>query len=101
VAGQAGVDGSVVSRQVAALERSGYVRRRPDPADGRASLISLSPAGAVTLAHTRDVRRQWLAGVLSDRTEGDACPFSALLEKFADGLDAAGHARSTRPLAAG
>src|SRR4051794_30292364 len=39
LAAQAGVDVSVVSRQVAALERAGYVERRPDPEDGRASLI--------------------------------------------------------------
>src|SRR3954452_7897580 len=45
LAAQAGVDVSVASRQVSALERSGYVRRRPDPFDGRATLISLSPAG--------------------------------------------------------
>src|SRR3954470_11964361 len=59
LAAEAGVDVSVVSRQVSALERSGYVERRPDPLDGRASLIRLSDAGAAALAHTRETRGQW------------------------------------------
>jgi DNA-binding MarR family transcriptional regulator len=94
LAGQAGVDVSVVSRQVSALERSGYVERRPDPLDGRASLIRLSEAGAAALAHTRETRGQWAAAALSDWTEDEARQFTGLLEKLADGLDAAGRGRS-------
>ena len=99
LANQVGVDVSVASRQVAALERAGYVQRRPDPVDGRASLIGLSPAGAAALARTRDVRGQWAVEALSDWTEEEAQQFSALLEKLADGLDAAGHRRPSRPAA--
>ncbi|MGY5885810.1 MarR family winged helix-turn-helix transcriptional regulator [Modestobacter lacusdianchii] len=93
LAGHAGVDVSVVSRQVSALERSGLVERRPDPLDGRASLISLSDAGAAALAHTRQVRGQWAVEALSDWTEEEAQQFSRLLDKLADGLDRAGHRR--------
>ena len=50
LAARAGVDVSVASRQLAVLERSGYVERRPDPRDGRASLLRLTPAGAEALA---------------------------------------------------
>ena len=96
LAGEAGVDVSVVSRQVSALERSGYVERRPDPLDGRASLIRLSDAGAAALAHTRETRGQWAAEALSDWTEDEARQFSAALEKLADGLDAAGRGRPPR-----
>ncbi|MCW2532040.1 MAG: transcriptional regulator, MarR family, partial [Blastococcus sp.] len=39
---QVGVDVSVASRQIAVLERLGYVERRPDPQDGRASLLRLT-----------------------------------------------------------
>src|SRR5918997_2846593 len=39
LAARAGVDVSVASRQLAVLERSGCVRRRLDPQDGRASLV--------------------------------------------------------------
>jgi DNA-binding MarR family transcriptional regulator len=95
------VDVSVASRQVSALERAGYVERRPDPLDGRASLISLSPAGADALAHTREVRGQWAAEALADWTEDEARSFTALLEKLADGLDRAGRRRTTRHTVAG
>jgi DNA-binding MarR family transcriptional regulator len=97
LASQVGVDVSVASRQVSALERSGYVQRRPDPVDGRASLISLSPGGADALAHTRDVRSQWAAEALAEWTEDEARQLTALLEKLADGLDSAGRRRSRRP----
>ncbi len=96
LAAEAGVDVSVVSRQVSALGRSGYVERRPDPLDGRASLIRLSDAGAAALAHTRETRGQWAAEALSDWTEDEARQFTALLEKLADGLDAAGRGRPPR-----
>jgi DNA-binding MarR family transcriptional regulator len=98
LAAQAGVDVSVASRQVSALERSGYVRRRPDPFDGRATLISLSPAGAAALARTRDVRSRWAVEALTDWTEDEARQFTALLEKFADGLDRAGRRRTGQPV---
>ena len=100
LAGHVGVDVSVTSRQVSALERAGYVHRRPDPLDGRASLIRLSDAGAAALARTRDVRSQWATEALSDWSEDEARQLSTLLEKLSDGLDRAG--RDARaPAAAG
>jgi DNA-binding MarR family transcriptional regulator len=101
LATQAGVDVSVASRQVAALERAGYVQRRPDPVDGRASLIGLSAAGTAALARTRDVRSQWAVEALSDWTEDDARQLTVLLEKLADGLDRAGRRTPTTTAAAG
>jgi DNA-binding MarR family transcriptional regulator len=101
LAAHVGVDVSVASRQVSALERAGYVERRPDPIDGRASLIGLSPAGAEALAHTREVRGQWAAEALADWTEDEGRQFTALLEKFAGGLDAAGRQRSRSSQIAG
>ena len=98
LAARAGVDVSVVSRQVSALERAGYVDRRPDPLDGRASLISLSDAGAAALARTREVRGQWAVEALADWTEEEAQQLGALLEKLAGDLDRAGR-RPARPAA--
>src|SRR3954468_3263688 len=72
LAARAGVDVSVVSRQVSALERAGYVARRPDPSDGRASLFSLPPAGSAALAATREERAHWAAAALSGWDEQDA-----------------------------
>ncbi|WP_100414533.1 MarR family winged helix-turn-helix transcriptional regulator [Mumia flava] len=45
IADSFGLNPSVVSRQVTALEAAGLVERRPDPADARAGLISLTDAG--------------------------------------------------------
>jgi DNA-binding MarR family transcriptional regulator len=48
---------SAVSRQVAALEAAGYVRRDPDPDDRRSQRVSPTEAGAAALrrAHERIV----------------------------------------------
>ncbi|WP_249522575.1 MarR family winged helix-turn-helix transcriptional regulator [Modestobacter marinus] len=101
LADRAGVDVSVASRQVAALQRAGYVERRPDPLDGRASLISLSAAGSAALAHTRRVRGRWAVEALADWTEAEAQEFDRLLEKFADGLGRAGGRTHRSPAGAG
>ena len=88
LAAHAGVDVSVVSRQVTALERAGYVERRPDPSDGRASLIGLTPAGAVALAATRTERTHWAAAALSRWDEQDAERLGDLLERLLTDLEA-------------
>src|SRR6476620_1173114 len=50
---------------VVSLERRGYVERRPDPADGRARLVCLTPAGRklrrVGTEKIRDIERLWQA----------------------------------------
>jgi len=57
IAQRLGVDLSVASRQVAALAADGHVVRRPDPEDGRAQIIELTPSGrqALRAAHERMV----------------------------------------------
>ncbi|SNS02050.1 transcriptional regulator, MarR family [Geodermatophilus saharensis] len=87
LAAQVGVDVSVASRQVAALERAGHVERRPDPRDGRASLIRLSRSGAAALAQTRALRGEWAAEALADWDEDDARHLGDLLERLAADLD--------------
>src|SRR4051795_4723832 len=42
-------DPSTISRQVSQLAGRGYVERRPDPADRRASLLALTPLGSSVL----------------------------------------------------
>lgn len=47
-----------------AMERAGYVERVPDPADGRARLVRLTPQGQAmmrtALAELTDIQRAWL-----------------------------------------
>src|SRR3712207_7355240 len=89
LAARAGVDVSVASRQLTALERSGHVERRPDPHDGRASLVHLTDEGARALAATRALRAQWAGTALADWDEDDARVLSGLLERLAADLQRA------------
>jgi DNA-binding MarR family transcriptional regulator len=109
LAAEVGVDVSVVSRQVAALERAGHVQRRPDPHDGRASLIRLSESGAAALTQTRAVRSGWAADALAGWDEDDARRLGDLVERLAADLDRAAdphraavpHRRATERTTAG
>lgn len=51
-----GVTEQTMSRVVARLERTGYVTRRPDPADRRRHVIDITPEGAAALAACADPR---------------------------------------------
>ena len=95
---QLGVDGSVASRQVAILERSGLITRRPDPQDGRASLLGLSEAGRAVLAHTRQVRSEWAVAALADWTDDEAELLGRLIERLSADLSAAGVGRPPHPV---
>ena len=87
---QVGVDVSVASRQLAVLERLGYVERRPDPQDGRASLLRLTAAGSEALAATRALRAEWSLTALSGWDEADGRLLSDLLDRLVADLEAAG-----------
>jgi DNA-binding MarR family transcriptional regulator len=98
LATRAGVDVSVASRQLAVLERAGYVERRPDPLDGRASLLRLTPAGAAALEDARTLRSDWALTALSDWDEDDARRLTALLDRLVTDLEASGgNAAPARP----
>jgi DNA-binding MarR family transcriptional regulator len=95
---QVGVDVSVASRQIAVLERLGYVERRPDPQDGRASLLSLTGAGAAALTAARALRADWSLTALATWDESDALLLSDLLDRLVSDLETAGNpASAARP----
>ena len=89
LAAQVGVDVSVASRQLAVLARLGYVERRPDPQDGRASLLRLTDAGTAALAATRALRAEWALGALADWDESEARVLSDLLDRLVTDLETA------------
>ncbi len=69
-----GVGKATMSRQLRALEALGLVAREPDPADGRAYLMSLTPEGRARFTRVRDARRaayvrQLAAWAPSDRAD--------------------------------
>ncbi|RRO83468.1 MarR family transcriptional regulator [Corynebacterium bovis] len=84
-----GLDRTVVSRYAAVLEKSGRVRREPDPSDKRASLLSVTDDGRAIM---EDIRRH-LATVITDSVsdwpEGLALAFAEGLERFASATGSA------------
>lgn len=83
------VDASVISRQVAELQKTGLVQRVPDPEDGRASLISLTDEGRAQLDRYRDLRTEWFRKALADWTDADAVTLSTLITRLSDDVAAA------------
>jgi MarR family transcriptional regulator, organic hydroperoxide resistance regulator len=59
-------DSASMTRTVQRLERAGFVCRRPDPEDGRATLVDSTPAG---LALRGQIERLWTE--LEEATVGD------------------------------
>ena len=55
-----------MAQTVADLEGDGLVERRPDPADGRRALVSLTERGRSTLEADRRHREGWLARAIAD-----------------------------------
>ena len=60
-----GVSPSAVSRAVATVEQLGYVHRTTDPADARAHLLALTPAGLAELDRQKHEHARLVGDVLS------------------------------------
>ena len=60
------VDTSVVSRQIAQLQKVGLVNRRPSPSDGRVALISPTERGVEMLAGWKRRQAELIRGALED-----------------------------------
>ena len=81
------IDKAAISRQVQHLVDLGLVDRVPDPADGRASLVSASPAAVARLEEVADSRRRWLADRLGDWSADDLATLAASLGRYNAALD--------------
>lgn len=77
-----GLDASVISRQVAVLERLGLLVRGPDPEDRRASLVSLSPSGVAALERASVLRITAARSAMADWTEADAARVLDLIDRL-------------------
>jgi len=77
-----GLDPSTITRQVQALEHTGWVTRTPDPTDRRAALLDLTDVGRDVLVSTRSRRRKWLEFTLRDWTSEELDEFGRLVAKF-------------------
>jgi DNA-binding MarR family transcriptional regulator len=86
LAESAGLDPSTVSRHVAQLDRSGLVERTPDPADGRAHRLELTPEGRTRLDEAFRRRRALLSRSLSGWDSADIERLGRLLSRFVDDI---------------
>ena len=82
-------DPSTVSRQIAMLVKDGYVERRADPMDGRASLLVITERGREFHAEHVRLRNEHYQRVLADWTEEECRLFAMMTARFTDGIDAA------------
>ena len=80
-------DLSTVSRQVGALVAGGLLERRADPADGRACLLALTPAGEAAVADHQRGRANFFAAVLDGWAQDELLQFAGLLERFTASYD--------------
>ncbi|MGN7764502.1 MarR family winged helix-turn-helix transcriptional regulator [Paenibacillus sp. 22594] len=76
------LDISTVSRQAAALEQKGYVKRIPDPVDGRAYSLEMTDMGEEVLNENKQARQESIGKMLSTWSDGERVIFGELLRKF-------------------
>jgi DNA-binding MarR family transcriptional regulator len=83
-----GIDKGAISRQVQHLLDLGLIDRTPDPADGRATLISISADASRRMAEVAVDRRRWLDDRLVDWDDDDLAEFVRMLGGYNAALDA-------------
>ncbi|MFJ2864178.1 MarR family winged helix-turn-helix transcriptional regulator [Kitasatospora sp. NPDC087314] len=79
-----GLDRTTVTRRADRLEQAGLLRRRPDPADGRATLLALTDEGRAVIAATRQRLAAGIEDSLATWPQDDAQAFARLLRRFLD-----------------
>jgi DNA-binding MarR family transcriptional regulator len=80
------VDLSTASRQLAALESSGWVTRERDPDDRRAFLVRATDEGRRVLALNTATRKAVLRNLLDDWSEPERLEFTRLLGRLNETL---------------
>jgi DNA-binding MarR family transcriptional regulator len=80
------LDLSTISRQIRDLAAAGLIARDPDPADGRAVLLSLTERGAAVLESVSEARRRVLARAIADWTDEERNALASGLLRLGAGL---------------
>ena len=76
------LDISTVSRQAAALEQKNYVKRVPDPVDGRAYSFQLTVLGLKELLEEKKNRKARVGDMVKNWSDEEKKVFGELLQKF-------------------
>lgn len=86
LAEQAGRDHSTISRQVAALEKLGLVKRRANAQDSRINEAAITDKGKETVSRITKARRKLLGRLLSDWSEKERHDLARLNQKLAKAI---------------
>ena len=89
LAEQVGRDHSTISRQVAALEKLGLVKRRANADDSRINEAAITDKGKETVSRITKARRKLLGKLLSDWSEKERHDLARLNQKLADAIRSA------------
>ncbi|GAA2157807.1 MarR family winged helix-turn-helix transcriptional regulator [Actinomadura napierensis] len=73
---------SAVTHHLQALTQAGYITAAPDPADRRASILTLTDAGRETVDRLTRQGRARFASFVADWTDEEVTELARLLEKF-------------------
>jgi DNA-binding MarR family transcriptional regulator len=84
LAADIGIDRSVVSRHATRLERAGLIERLPDPADRRATLLSLTGPGHRAVHQMRQRLADAFDEYLAAWPPGEAARFAANLRRLTE-----------------
>ncbi|SCF46154.1 MarR family winged helix-turn-helix transcriptional regulator [Micromonospora mirobrigensis] len=87
LAAKLNLDGSTVTRQVSAMQRDGLIARTPDPADGRGTVVSPTPAGLQRMAAVRTARTRLYGDILAAWSTDDRDTLAELLHRFNQALE--------------
>ncbi len=82
LAASLGLDPSSVSRQVAAVERSGYVAREDDPSDGRATRLVLTAQGREVVDAVHAKRAEALVRLTPGWSDSDVDRLTGLIARL-------------------
>ncbi|GHE09998.1 MarR family winged helix-turn-helix transcriptional regulator [Streptomyces alanosinicus] len=82
LAGYIGVGKATMSRQLRALEELGLIAREPDPADGRAWLVTLTDEGRGRVGKVREARRARYVSQLAHWDRREVAQLARLLNQL-------------------
>lgn len=86
LAGQLGLDGTTVTRQVSTMEAEGLVVRRMDPEDKRVRYIELTTLGERRMRKVQRAREKRIGDLVARWSSDDQIAFSELLARFNQAL---------------
>ncbi|MFP3989480.1 MarR family winged helix-turn-helix transcriptional regulator [Streptomyces sp. E11-3] len=84
LAGDVGLDRSVVSRRATALQNAGLLTRAPDPRDSRGTLLMLTPKGQEAVRTMRDRLAQLIGEHLSEWPPEEVAVFVKIFRHFVE-----------------